>query len=74
MPEGHFTVDGLTYDAQIVEVDHISQPFLFSAPFDRTPVILSTVASNNDQVAVTTRLEKANKSGFSLYPVEVRRH
>ncbi len=66
MLPGTYEIDGVGVEAGIVQENSSWSTHYFNSPFSSTPVLLHTVASNNDNDAVAPRARNVNNNGFQL--------
>lgn len=65
--KGHHSVDGTIIEAGTLTGTTSFQTTSFQEAFTDTPVVLTTIASTNEQETISGRLRKISPSGFDYY-------
>lgn len=68
MEKGRFTLsDGTQVEAGNLSGTTSFKPFTFTQAFNLDPVVISTVASNNETDTISGRIRNTSKTGFEYY-------
>ncbi|QLE00117.1 T9SS type A sorting domain-containing protein [Galbibacter sp. BG1] len=62
----HTLADGRTVEAGFIDIGTSSTTIPFNASFEQTPIVLTSVVSNNDSRAAVTRMDKISNTQFSV--------